>query len=67
MDVEDITGVGRTDADTGFVGTGAGKRLGGILGSVYTVGKLYDNYNYWNDYAKNTGNVKKYKFRRFYK
>ena len=34
-----------------------------LLTSTYNVGRAFDDWNYWNDYYRNTGVRARYKFR----
>lgn len=37
--------------------------LVGSIGAIYSIGKGYDTWKYWNDYKKNTGFSPRYPFR----
>lgn len=52
--------------DVGITGEGGIDMLPALavgLSALYSAGRAYDNYRYWNDYYKNTGYRPKYPFR----
>lgn len=62
----DMAGTGDPDTGTGAEGGDLVAPLiaaGLALGTVYAVGKTYDDYRYWVDYHRNTGHLPRYPFR----
>lgn len=45
------------------VAYGGTKALSSMLSTTYRIGRAMDDWNYWNDYYRNTGYLARYKYR----